>query len=140
MTKKVNVFNLEKQPRDMDDQSFEVNSIENLTSEHSEEIKLEAECEFELEYEDFNLDKIVNSAVNWTSSPIFLNPEPTNLTLPSIESSPSLDLKALLKHLNYVYLRVQETLPVIIMSHLTAGQGESLMSILRKNRKPLIER
>jgi len=33
MTKKVNVFNLEKLPRNMDDQSFKVNLIENLTSE-----------------------------------------------------------------------------------------------------------
>jgi len=33
----------------MNDQSFEVNLIESLTSEHSEEIELEAECKFELE-------------------------------------------------------------------------------------------
>ena len=38
MTKKVNVFNLEKQPEDMDDQTFEENLIENLTSGHSEEL------------------------------------------------------------------------------------------------------
>ena len=51
MTKEVNIFNLGKQPRDMDDQTFEVNSIKNLTSEH-EELK----NEFKLE--DFNLDEI----------------------------------------------------------------------------------
>ena len=34
MTKKVNVFNLGKHPYDMDDQPFEVNLIENVTSEH----------------------------------------------------------------------------------------------------------
>ena len=34
MTKEVNVFHLGKQPRDLDDQSFEVNLIEGLTSEH----------------------------------------------------------------------------------------------------------
>ena len=49
MTKEVNVFNLGRQPRDLDDQFFETNLIENLTSEHSKEIDLEAECEFELE-------------------------------------------------------------------------------------------
>jgi len=43
---------------------FEVNLIENLTSEHNEEIELETECEFELESEDFNLDHIVKSVVN----------------------------------------------------------------------------
>ena len=33
MTKEVNVFNLGRQSRDVNDQTFEVNSIENLTSE-----------------------------------------------------------------------------------------------------------
>ena len=47
MTKEVNVFNVEKQPHDVEDQIFEVNLIKNLTSEHSEEIELETECEFE---------------------------------------------------------------------------------------------
>ena len=34
LTKEVNIFNLGRQPRDVNDQTFEVNSIENLTSEH----------------------------------------------------------------------------------------------------------
>ena len=38
MTKEVNIFNLGKQPRDVEDQTFEVNLIENLTSEHCGEI------------------------------------------------------------------------------------------------------
>jgi len=42
-------------------------------------------------------------------------------------------LKVLLKHLNYVYLGVQETLSVIVGSHLIDGEEENLMSILRKN-------
>jgi len=56
MIKEVNVFNLGKQPRELEDQTFKVNYIENMTSEHEE-----LENEFELE--DFNLDKIVDSAV-----------------------------------------------------------------------------
>jgi len=120
ITKEVNIFNLEQQPHDINDQAFEVNHIENITSEYSEEIELEIECEFELDPEDFNLDKMSN-VVNWALSPISLNPEPTNLTPPSIESLPSLELKALPKHLKYVYLGGQETLSVIIASHLTAG-------------------
>ena len=40
MTKEVNVFHLGKQPRDLDDQSFEVNLIEGLTSEHEEELSM----------------------------------------------------------------------------------------------------
>jgi len=43
MTREVNVFNLGKQPRDVEDQTFEVNLIENLTSKHREELKLETD-------------------------------------------------------------------------------------------------
>ena len=64
MTREVNVFNLRKQPRDVEDQTFEVNLIENLTSEHREELKLKTDCDFELESDDFNLDQVVESAVN----------------------------------------------------------------------------
>ena len=60
MIKKVNVFNLERQPRDINDETFEVNSIENLTSEHEESIEMEKESEFDLESEDFNLDQIID--------------------------------------------------------------------------------
>jgi len=62
--RKVNVFNLGKQPHDIEDHTFEVNLIENLTSEHREELELETDCDFELESEDFNLNQIVESAVN----------------------------------------------------------------------------
>ena len=54
------VFNLGKQPRDMDDQTFEVNSIENLTSEHEKSIEIETEAEFDMEAKDFNLDQILD--------------------------------------------------------------------------------
>ena len=64
MTREVNVFNLGKQPVDVEDQTFKVNLIENLTSEHREKLELEAECDFELESDDFNLDQVVESAVN----------------------------------------------------------------------------
>jgi len=78
MTREVNVFNLEKQPRDVEDQVFEVNLIENLTSEHREELEVETDCDFELESDDFNLDQVVESAVNWASNPISPNVEPIN--------------------------------------------------------------
>jgi len=74
--------------------------------------------------------------MNWASSPISPSPEPTNLT-PSIESSLSIELKALPKHLKYIYLDGQETLPVNIASHLTAGQEESLVSVLKKHREAI---
>ena len=69
-----------------------------------EELELETNCDFELESDNFNLDQVVESAVNWASYPISSNLKPTNLTHPSSELSPFLELKALLVHLKYVYL------------------------------------
>ena len=89
-----------------------------------------------MDSEDFNLDQTVESAVNWASSPISLTLEKINLT-PSIEFFSHLELKALLKHLKYIYLGEQETLPVIITSHLTVGQEENLISVLRKHKKAI---
>jgi len=134
MTREVNIFSLGKKPRDVKDQIFEVNLIKYLTSEHNEEIELLTEYEFELETKDFNLDQIVESAVNWASSPISLSIEPTDLTLPFIKF-PFHRIESLTKHLKYVYLDGRETLLVIIVSHLTAGQEESLVSVLRKHRE-----
>ena len=131
MTREVNVFNLGKQSHGVEDQTFEVNLIENLTSEHMEELELKTECDFELDSDEFNLDQVIESAVNWASNPISQNMEPTNMTHPSGEPSSSLELKSLPAHLKYVYLGEQETFPVIIASHLNDGQ-EDLKVILRK--------
>jgi len=100
----VKCLQLRKQPRDVEDQTFEVNLIENLTSEHGEELELETDCDFELKFEDFNLDQVVESAMNVASNLISPNVEPINLTPPSREASPSLELKTLHVHLKYVYL------------------------------------
>ena len=43
----------------MDDQSFEVNLIEGLTSEHEEELEYESKHEFDIESVDLNFDQIV---------------------------------------------------------------------------------
>ena len=40
MTKEVNIFHLGKQPRDLDDQSFEMNLIEGLTSEQTRRLNM----------------------------------------------------------------------------------------------------
>jgi len=93
----------------MDDQTFEVISVENLTSEHEESIEIDTESEFDLESEDFNLDQIVGSTVDWASSPSVPNPKIEIPILPSNEFTPSLELKALPKHLKYAYLDVRET-------------------------------
>ena len=108
MTREVNVFNLRKQPRDIEDKTFEVNLIENFTSEHGEEMELETECEFGLQSDDFNLDQVVDSAVNWASNPISPTLEPTDLISPTSEPSSSLELKTLPAHLKYASRRTRD--------------------------------
>ena len=121
----------------MNDQTFEVNSIENLTSEHEESIENETESEFDLESEDFNLDQIVDSTVDWASSLSVPYHRIESPEIASNEATPSLELKALPEHLKYAYLGGRETLPVIITSHLTEQQEDSLMSILKRHREAI---
>ena len=80
---------------------------------------MKTESKFDLDSEDFNLDQIVDSAVDWASSPSVPHPRTETLDITSNESIPSLELKALHEHLKYAYLERRETLPVIIASHLT---------------------
>ena len=119
MTKEVNVFNLGRQPRDFNDQTFDVNSIENLTNEHEESMEIETETEFDLKAENFNLDQIVDLTVDWASSPSIPHHRIKSPEIASNEATPSLELKDLPEHLKYVYLGKREILPVIIASHLT---------------------
>ena len=100
-------------------------------------MELETNCDFELESEGFNLNQIVESAMNWASNSISPNVEPINLTPFSSKPSLSLELKVLSTHLKYVYLGEQETFPVIIASHLNDQQEENLKTILRKYMKAI---
>ena len=115
----------------MDDQSFEVNLIEGLTSEHEEELEYESDYEFDLESDDFNLDQIVDSTVEWArnATPII----PLQEEQPLINHTPSSELKVLPSHLKSQYLGQKEAFPVIIVSHLKEQQEEDLLAVLRKN-------
>ena len=66
--------------------------------------------------------------------PITQNVKLINFTPPSIEPSPSLELKSLPTHLKYVYLGEQETFPIIIASYLNDGKEEDLEAIQIKYR------
>ncbi|CAN6547133.1 unnamed protein product [Malus baccata var. baccata] len=59
-------------------------------------------------------------------------PNLTNKLLPSVIQPLSLELKPLPSHLKYVFLREQETLPVIISSSLTAQVEDKLVRVLRE--------
>jgi len=70
-----------------------------------------------LESDDFNLDQIIESIMEWAinAAPIL----PLQEEQPLIDHIPSSELKALPSHLKYQYLGEKETFPVIIASHLT---------------------
>jgi len=82
-------------------------------------MEIDTKREFDLESEDFNLDQIVDTAVDWVSSQSASNPKTEILILPSTESTPFLELKALPEHLKYAYLGGRKTLQVIITCRLT---------------------
>ncbi|KAK4410207.1 hypothetical protein Sango_0093700 [Sesamum angolense] len=54
--------------------------------------------------------------------------------LPSVLQAPKLELKPLPKHLKYIYLGNEETLPVIISSKLSKEHEEKLVTLLREHR------
>ena len=68
-------------------------------------------AEFDLEAEDFNLDQIVDSAVDWASSLSVPHHRIENPEIASNEATPSLELKALPEHLKYAYQGGKDTLP-----------------------------
>ena len=100
-------------------------------------MEIETEAEFDLESEDFNLDQIVDSTVDWALSPSVSHHRIESPDIASNEATPSLELKSLPEHLKYAYLGEKRTLPVIIASHLTEQQEDSLMSILKKHREAI---
>ncbi|XP_042035173.1 uncharacterized protein LOC121781504 [Salvia splendens] len=57
--------------------------------------------------------------------------------LPNEEPKPAKELKPLPVHLKYAYLGEGETMPVIINSHLTQGQEDRLLEVLRRNQKAI---
>ncbi|XP_015166292.1 uncharacterized protein [Solanum tuberosum] len=54
---------------------------------------------------------------------------------PSIEEPPTLELTVLPSHLKYVFLRTNNTLPVIIATNLTEGQVKVHVEVLKKHIK-----
>ena len=66
-----------------------------------------------------------------------LSDREVKITLPSIESPPSLELKLLPSHLKYAYLGQNNILPIIISFTLDPGQKQSLIDVLGKYRRAI---
>ena len=88
-----------------------------------------------MESDDFNLDQIIESTVEWetNATPIL----PLQEEQPSIDHIPSSELKALPSYLKYQYLGEKEAFPVIVASHLMEQQEEDLLAVLRENREAI---
>ena len=59
------------------------------------------------------------------------------LPKPSIEESPTLELKTLPAELRYVYLGTNETLPVILSAELSDLQVDAALRILKRRKKAI---
>ena len=75
--------------------------IEGLTSENKEELEYESDREFNLESDDFNLDQIVNSTVEWATNATPIIPLQEEQSL--MDHTPFFELKVLPSHLKYRY-------------------------------------
>nr|XP_027122312.1 uncharacterized protein LOC113739281 [Coffea arabica] len=64
-------------------------------------------------------------------------PETQAKLLPSIVQAPELELKPLPKHLKYVFLGDNKTLPIIISAHLSPGQEDRLIRLLRNHKEAI---
>ncbi|XP_023760500.2 uncharacterized protein LOC111908946 [Lactuca sativa] len=63
---------------------------------------------------------------------------PTHTKLsPSLVQPPELELKVLPQHLKYAYLGKNETLPVIISTHLTEFEEEQLIKVLKEHKEAM---
>lgn len=54
--------------------------------------------------------------------------------MPSVIQAPTLELKPLPEHLEYVYLGEGDTLPIIIAKNLTTLQKQKLICVLKENK------
>ncbi|KAK8563275.1 hypothetical protein V6N12_035425 [Hibiscus sabdariffa] len=80
-----------------------------------------------------------SEAGNWVSARPGKYFEPLNYTNEKsfIEQTPKLELKTLPEQLKYVYLGINNTLPVIISSKLQPEQEDKLITVLRQHRQAL---
>ena len=86
-----------------------------------------------MESDDFNLDQIIESTVEWATNATLIIP--LQEEHPSIDHIPSSKLKVLPSHLKYQYLGEKEAFSLIIASHLTEQQEEDLLAVLRENQE-----
>jgi len=131
MTLKMNIFNICKQPRD-DNDLQEVDFIEKLVHDQfqttSSEIEIDESDDLQMVY--FQEE---SKASNWRPQ-IEEFPPRSNESVPSSIQPPKPNLKPLPFNLKYLFLRENETFPVIISSKLNAHQEGKLLQTLKMQK------
>ncbi|KAH9649231.1 hypothetical protein KPL70_025906 [Citrus sinensis] len=114
--------------------SFEIPIRKNLTKDYSKEqvnlIKLDDEVDEAM--------AILNGAVSLRTNGYNVSylelPLLNEKLLPLVMQTPTLELKPLPEHLQYIYLGENETLPIITAKTLTLDQQEKLIIVLRDHK------
>jgi len=131
MTLKMDIFNICKQPRD-DNDLQEVDFIEKLVHDQfqttSSEIEIDESDDLQMVY--FQEE---SKASNWRPQIEELPPR-SNESVPSSIQPPKPNLKPLPFNLKYLFLRENETFPIIISSKLNAHQEGKLLQTLKMQK------
>ncbi|KAK9187190.1 hypothetical protein WN944_018582 [Citrus x changshan-huyou] len=141
MTLELNMFNMCKRPHhqeDYDNENEEIDIIEPIIEEHigdenfTDFIEIcfagSVESSKELNCDTANICSILDSVQVPISDDDQSNFEDmTQYEEPNEDEAPELELKPLLEELKYVYLREQQTYPVVISSQLTHDQEAPMM-------------
>ncbi|XP_035842040.1 uncharacterized protein LOC118488794 [Helianthus annuus] len=91
-------------------------------------------CDLEKEEKEQEALAVKEGRPPWTHQTDTLPVEIDSGTKPSLECPPSVELKELPKHLKYVFLGDNDTLPVIIASNLEVAQEEELIRVLKAHK------
>ena len=117
-----------------DNDNFEIAISKNLTKDDSKEHENLIKLDDEVEEAMAILDGAVTLHTNGYNVSYLELPLLNEKLLPSIVQAPTLELKPLPEHLQYIYLGEKETLPVIIAKTLTLVQQEKLIRVLRDHK------
>jgi hypothetical protein len=133
MTVELNIFDINKKPRECDETRSAClieEIIEEVIEESSTEDPLEA-CFAQFE-ENLNLDMLLEQA---NAILEFAPLESKEKEEGAVPEPPKKELKPLPDNLKYTFLGPAETLPMIIASDLLAAQEEKLLDVLREHKE-----
>lgn len=144
MTLELNIFNLCRQPQDLED-AQEVNLVESILEEEAYLayqptdllFELENICDLIIDDTPIDISPVFNAEKKFETKwrPKFEELTPLIVSLkPSADEIPTLELKPLPSNLKYAFLGLDSTFPVVISAQLTHDQEGKLMGVLRQHK------